>query len=201
MLVASWAQLAGTIFLGLVGLWLAYNYRRQMRLKLAKRQVDAYISLWKLIALAAHTRTTPLEKTEREKLYDEMTRWYHDEANGIFVSMSTRDLFLTYQSNLVCPINEIKPWILADQLNSMPEADADRRRGCISIRHATLLRNQLKNDLVLHPGFAIYYKNRSEDREFLKTCGLSPWRRPWRTYQLRTRNVKLSVCVCGMCPP
>ena len=40
MLDATWAQLGGTIFLGMVGLWLAYNYRRQVRLKLADRQVE-----------------------------------------------------------------------------------------------------------------------------------------------------------------
>ena len=54
---AIWAQLTGTIFLGLVGLWLAHNYRRQIRLKLAERQVDAYVSLWKLTAIATPSPT------------------------------------------------------------------------------------------------------------------------------------------------
>lgn len=60
MLDATWAQLGGTIFLGMVGLWLAYNYRRQVRLKLADRQVDAYMALWQITAIAAHTRISPL---------------------------------------------------------------------------------------------------------------------------------------------
>jgi hypothetical protein len=108
MLDANWTQFGGTIFLGLVGLWLAYNYRRQVRLKLADRQVDAYMSLWKITAIAAHTRTTPLDQAERQKLYDEMTRWYHESANGIFVSVRTRNLFLGYQHNLICSTNDMR---------------------------------------------------------------------------------------------
>jgi ABC-type transport system substrate-binding protein len=100
MLNVDWAELGGTIFLGLVGLWLSYNYRRQVRIKLADRQVDAYMSLWKITAIAAHTRTTPLDQAERQTLYNEMTRWYHDDANGIFISVRTRNLFLAFQHNL-----------------------------------------------------------------------------------------------------
>jgi hypothetical protein len=66
MLDANWVQLGTTIFLGLVGLWLAYNYRRQVRLKLADRQVDAYMALWKITATAAHTRKTPLDDAEQQ---------------------------------------------------------------------------------------------------------------------------------------
>lgn len=201
MLDANWAQLGGTVFLGVVGLWLAYNYRRQVRLKLADRQVDAYMDLWKITAIAAHTRTTPLDHGERQKLYSEMTRWYHDDANGIFVSMRTRNLFLAYQQDLMCSIDDMQPKILADQLCAMSVDDAERRRGCISLRHAILLRNQMKDDLVLHSGFVISYRNRSDDRAFLRSCGLSPWRHPWHSYHLKLRNVRTSICVCGMCPP
>jgi hypothetical protein len=38
-----WGQAIGTVFLGFVGLWLAQNIRRQLRIKLAERQVDAYV--------------------------------------------------------------------------------------------------------------------------------------------------------------
>jgi hypothetical protein len=96
MFDATMAQLGGTLFLGLVGLWLAYNYRRQVRLKLADRQLDAYMALWRITAIAAHTRTTLLDQAEQEKLHREMTRWYHDDAYGIFISMRSRNLSLAY---------------------------------------------------------------------------------------------------------
>lgn len=78
----SWGQAAGAILLGLVGLWLANNYRRQIRLKLAERQVDSYIRLWKLTALATPDRTEPLDHVERQKLYDEMVRWYFEDGDA-----------------------------------------------------------------------------------------------------------------------
>ena len=164
------------------------------------RQLDAYMSLWKITAIAAHTRSTPLDGTEQRKLYDEMTRWYHDNANGILISMRARNLFLAYQHNLICSIDDLIPRYLADQLSAMPIVDAESRRGCINCRHANLLRNQMKDDLVLHSAFVIYYKNRSDDRAFLRSCGLSPWRHPWRSYRLSWRNAKMSICVCGLCP-
>ncbi len=86
MLDANLAQSGATIFLGVVGLWLAYNYRRQVRLKLADWQVDAYMTLWKISAVAAHTRTTPLDQAERQKLYNEMER-----ANGNRTRMTSSE--------------------------------------------------------------------------------------------------------------
>jgi hypothetical protein len=78
----SWIQVAGTVFVGLAGLWLAHNYRRQVRLKLADRQADSYLSLWKLTAVATPERTAPLDKVECHELRDRMNRWYHDvDAN------------------------------------------------------------------------------------------------------------------------
>jgi hypothetical protein len=196
-----WAQLAGTVFLGIVGLWLAHNYRRQIRLKLAERQVDAYTDLWKLTALATPDRQSPLDRAERQKLSDEMARWYHADGNGILVSVRTRDLFLGYKSNLVCPTSEIKPTALAKRLATLPEADAERCRGCVSKRQASILRSQLKNDLVLHIGFAGYRNLRSEDRAFLRSCGLPQWRRPWRSHFFWARGVTSpNPCVCGTCP-
>jgi hypothetical protein len=135
-----WAQLAGTVFLGIIGLWLAHNYRRQIRLKLAERQLDAYTDLWTLTALATPDRKSPLDRAERQNMHDEMARWYHADGNGILVSVRTRDLFLGYKSNLVCPIGQIKPAALAERLSTLPEAEAERRRGCISNRQASLLR-------------------------------------------------------------
>ena len=34
MSIVTWGQVVPTLFLGLVGLWLAHNYRRQVRLSL-----------------------------------------------------------------------------------------------------------------------------------------------------------------------
>ena len=197
----SWIQAASTIFLGLVGLWLAQNYRRQVRLKLADRQADSYLCLWKLTALATPERTTPLSDVECQELRDRMNHWYHDDGNGIFMSPTTRDLFLGLRSNLVCPIGSMKPTVLGTELATLPKDEAERRRGCIVIRQASLLRTQLKNDVSMHFGLATYSDLRPEDRAFLRSCGISTWRRPWRS-KLFGPSVppRHHACLCDMCP-
>jgi hypothetical protein len=199
MINATWIEAAGTIFVGLVGLWLAHNYRRQVRLKLAERQVDSYLALWRLTASATPTRKTPLDGNECQQLYAEMSRWYYD-GNGMFLSVATRNLFLGLRSNLVCPISSIKPPSLAAEMMVLPEAKAERRRGCVAIRQASLLRTQLKTDVSMHFGFAYYSDLRPDDRLFLRSCGLSTLRQPWRRQIFHpSGRAAPNPCVCGEC--
>jgi hypothetical protein len=198
---ADWVQLFGTVFVGLAGLWLAHNYRRQIRIKLAERQVDSYLQLWTLTAVATPERTTPLDEDERRKLYDDMLRWYFADGFGIFASAPTRDLFVGVRSNLVCPVDSVVPAELARQLAAMGDADADRRRGCVTIRQASLLRAQLKTDLTMHFGFGYYSRLRPDDKAFLRSCGIALWRRPWRARLFRrSGRAGPNPCVCGLCP-
>ena len=201
VLTVRWVQAAATVLLGLVGLWLANNYRRQIRLKLVERQVDSYMRLWTITAPATPDRATPLDQSERQELYEAMIRWYFVDGDGIFASAATRDLFVAVRSNLVCPVESIKPKILAGELSALPQADVERRRGCVSNRQASLLRAQLKADLALHFAFDYYSDLRPDDRAFLKDCGLSLWRRPWRRHLLGSSGRAASnPCVCGLCP-
>jgi hypothetical protein len=201
MPIANWSQVAGTIFLGLVGLWLAHNYRRQIRLKLAERQVDAYMRLWTLTAPASPERPTPPDRDERQKLADGINRWYFDEGAGIFVSAPTRDLLVGVLRNLTCPVGALRPAVLARDLAGLPDAEAERRRGCAIVRQMSLLRTQLKTDLAMHLGFSYYNDLQPDDRALLRSCGLSPWRGPWRPRLFRpSQRANTSSCVCGSCP-
>lgn len=208
---ATWAQVAGTVFVGVVGLWLAHNYRRQVGLKLAERRIDAYIKLWTLLAVATPVRTTPLDPAERTQIHDDMNHWYFTDGNGLYMSTPSRDLFMAVQANLTCPIPNIRPVTLAARLATMADADAERQLGCIGIRHISLLRTQLKADVNLHIGVNFYRKLRWIDRDLLRSCGLSPWRPPWRRRlvgirgrvprRLRTPGAVADSCVCGFCGP
>ena len=143
---------------------------------------------------------------------DDMLRWYYDEGNALFLSTAARDLFMAVQSNLTCPVELIRPPTLAAELAALSEAAAERRRGCVCIRHLLLLRIQLKADLNLNLGRAYYNSPHSIDRDFLLSCGLSLWRRPWRgrywfepgrvPRRLRSaRGLFTGFCACGICPP
>jgi hypothetical protein len=129
-----------------------------------------------------------------------MSRWYYD-GNGMFLSVATRNLFLGLRSNLTCPISSMKPSSLAAELITMTEAEAERRRGCVTIRQASLLRTQLKTDVNMHFGFSHYSDLRPDDRLFLRSCGLSTLRQPWRRRLFRpSGRAAPNPCVCGNCP-
>ena len=70
------------------------------------------------------------------------------------------------------------------------------------IRQVSLLRTQLKFDLDLHFGFNYYSALRADDRAFLKSCGLSSLRKPWRQSAFRSSGrAGPNPCVCGSCRP
>jgi len=197
---AGWAQVVSTVFVGLAGLWLAQSYRRQVRLKLAERQVDAYTRLWTLTAPASPERTCPLSPDDLRTLREGMSRWYFVDGDGIFASAATRDLYVAVRSNLTCPIAELRPPVLARELACLPPDEAERRRGCAVIRQMSLLRTQLKTDLALHFGFRYYSRLRPDDVALLRSCGLAPWRGPWRSGGLRRApRAAANPCVCGGC--
>jgi hypothetical protein len=146
--------------------------------------------------VASPSRTTPLGDAERHALHKDLDRWYFDDGNGIFMPRLTRNMFVTVQHNLSCPVESIRP----EAPTASAAVDPERRRGCICIRQLSLLRTQLKIDLSLHFGFSHLSHIHPGDREFLRTCGISPWRRPWRK-QLFRASVRMapSSCVCGTC--
>jgi hypothetical protein len=138
--------------------------------------------LWSLTAVATPEHTAPLDQKTRHQLYDEMVQWYFADANGVFLSAASRNIFVAVRSNLVRPITALQPKALAEELSRLDVDDAERRRGCVCIRQASLLRTQLKADLAMHMGFDHF----SELRPFLRSCGLSLWRQPWRPRLLRS---------------
>jgi len=54
-------ELVATIAIALIGLYATHSFRRQQRLKIADRRVDAYRKLWGLMLVARPLRTHPPE--------------------------------------------------------------------------------------------------------------------------------------------
>jgi hypothetical protein len=135
-----------------------------------------------------HPRLSGLGRWRRELEYSQ-------------TQQALRNLMVGVRSNLVCPIASIRPALLADELARLPEPEAERRRGCVLIRQASLLRTQLKADLNMHFGFHYYSDLRPDDRAFLRSCGLSPWRMPWRRRLFGPSGRSgPNPCVCSGCP-
>lgn len=200
MTVAEWAQISTTAILGVIGLWVAHNYRRQARIALANRQLEAFMQLWRLTDIALPDRPTPLSPQERRQLSEVMIRWYFTDGYGIFLPPSTRDLFAAVEFNLRCDPAVVKPPSLARQLASLSSEEAERRRGCVSVRQLALLRAALKEDVAIHFGNVYMRRLRTDDRALLRACGISPLRRPWRRSPFDFgRVVDRDPCVCGVC--
>ncbi|WP_426502813.1 hypothetical protein ACPPVO_34935 [Dactylosporangium sp. McL0621] len=141
-----------------------------------------------------------MSRDERGELYEAMMRWYFADGDGIFASAATRDLFVAVRTNLTGPVASLRPTVLAAELASLPDDRAERRRGCLAIRQASLLRMQLKADLSLHFGFRYYSTLRADERALLRECGIPPWRRPWRrALREPARRGAPNPCVCGLC--
>jgi hypothetical protein len=198
----GWAQALGTVFLGLVALWFANSYYRQVRLQLVERQLDAYVRLWRITETANPDRTIPLDTAERAQLYERLVKWYFEEGDGVFLSARARDLYVGVRTNLICPIEQFQPASVAGAMATLAPADADRRRGCVSVRQFSLLRTQIKGDLSIHRGYWYFRGLRADDRAFLRSCGLSVWRRPWRPrLRIPPRKPRPNPCLCGLCTP
>ena len=104
-----------TVLVTLVGLWLAHNYYRQMKLKLSQTRLEAYSRLWEITGIAAPTRLDGwgddgyLRLYERRDLWAAMTDWYYGKGGGMLLTDITKDVFLNVKHNLVCESSALRP--------------------------------------------------------------------------------------------
>jgi hypothetical protein len=169
------AQLIVTALLTAVGLHLAHSYRRQQRLRIAERRLEAYSSLVALMEVARPTRIKrvnvdregPLTRWEAKKLYQELTHWYFG-SGGLLLPDATKRLYLEVKTRL------------GDYAVGTGPSEEDGKR---CMKEIGLLRNQLRIDLDIysHP----YLESPDEARRtLLRDAKIDPdgWGvPPWRT--------------------
>jgi hypothetical protein len=140
------AQLAGTLIVGLVGLYLVHSHRRQTRVRLAEARRSAYSQLWEATGLAAPTRLDGhgtaglLTPDERRRLYQRLTSWYYREGNGMLLESTTRQLYLNAKYNLTCETAQLRPSGLMDLLpetnDAGPETGVPGHPATVVVAHA-----------------------------------------------------------------
>ena len=152
---------AASLVVTVVGLWLAYNYSRQMGLKLSETRLKAYSRLWEISGVAAPTRLDGwgddgyLQLDERRDLWAAMTDWYYANGAGMLLTATTRDVYLSVKHNLICESSDVRPAGLAGRIQAQlglptgQELD-ETVRGTLAIRLISLLRTQLKSDLAIY---------------------------------------------------
>jgi hypothetical protein len=177
-------QLLATLFLGLIGFYLAHNLRRQLMLRITDKRLEAYASLWSLTEVASPTRLKepnprPLDRTEREQLFKELTSWYYKDGNGMLLGKNTRNLYLGVKDNLICPLDEFQPKSVRQRLCALhAQPRIEKERGKLAIHQLSLLRTRMKADLAVY-GQPYFVTLSDEDIAFLEYCQERLWRRPW----------------------
>lgn len=176
------AQFVVTTLVALIGLYLAHSYRRQQRLRIAERRLDAYGALWKLMEVARPTRIAAdasvdrahgaLTRNEAVSLYKSMTHWYFGSANGLLLPDATKRLYLEVKSRL---------GEYAEGRDSAAEEQGKRRMTEIG-----LLRAQMRLDLDIYSEPYLSSsnpKNKELERKLLEAAkidsrgwGVPPWR-------------------------
>jgi hypothetical protein len=180
--VAGWIDIAVTVLLGVVGLYLANSIRRQIQARVAEKRFDSYGKLWAELKVASPLRRVtgegPLSQDERHTLYGKLTDWYYDSGNGMLLSQETRNIYLAAKENLICEVDALKPASLQKQVQASD--DPDTIRGWASIRQFSLLRTAMRGDIAIYT--SPWGQNLAEaDKEFLDACGVDLNREPWRS--------------------
>lgn len=190
------ATLVITSLLTGAGLYFANAVRRRTKQAVEERRLDAYLSLWPVLRVAAATRNEgswaggPLTERERKDLFDATTDWYfgteESKANGPFLTARARRVYFKAKKNLICPANEIEPESNREEVrrSSMGEEAA---RGEMSIRQYSMVRWVMRFDIQLHT--EPYEQELSDhDLDFLEACKVEWDRRPLRGWVKKSED-------------
>jgi hypothetical protein len=177
------ATLVVTTLLTGAGLYFAHALRRRLKQEVAERRLDAYLSLWPVLRVAASTRSEgewaggPLTHRERQELWDATTDWYYgkDDAKpyGPFLTGRARRVYFKAKRNLLCPVDEIEPESNREYVKRSAEGE-EAARGSLSIRQFAVVRWVMRFDIQLHTDPYLQTLNEL-DLAFLESCGID-WR-------------------------
>lgn len=171
----------------LIGAYLAYSHRRQIKMHVAEKRLAAYERLWDKMSFASPVRLTkwnaqPLTREECEDLFNSFVAWYYDNGNGMFMDDRTRSVYLCVKDNLICNLKYYKPPSLREKLEKLSPEEQERARGYLSIRQLSLLRNRMKADLDVY-GLPYHIDLNEDDRALLDYCGEDLSSKPWDSHQ------------------
>jgi hypothetical protein len=159
------------------GFFVALNFSKDFRLRLAERRLSAYERLWALMR-SASPYSEPLNEEGRRRLYDSFTDWYFCNGDGILLDHSSRSLYFGAKDNLVCQVENLTPKKSRQRLEQLDGADLEQQRGLLAQRQLSLLRAKLRADLTVY-GQPYGHRLDDEDREFLEHYGVDIRRKPW----------------------
>lgn len=78
-----------------------------IRQKTAEARAAAYLSLWQLTAEIDAIDRSPLTPGRVEQLLNEITEWYYEKGNGLYLSHPATQLFLEARKTLKKPSPDV----------------------------------------------------------------------------------------------
>jgi hypothetical protein len=195
------SEALATIFLGLVGLWIGNNYRRQMRSALTHQASESYARLWELTSVADPISGRPLTGEQMKRLACDMSEWYFRDGNGMYLPTSTRRLFFALVENLDGQLDRFTPVVSRERMRGQSGDELEFMRGCVCKRQVSLLRTQLKNDMAVYYSVATFNFLRDDEHALLAASGIRPrfTALPLAIFMGPSRH-HLSLCLCRRCP-
>jgi hypothetical protein len=189
------ATLVVTTLLTGAGLYYGQALRRRTKQQVEERRLDAYLSLWPVLRVAASTRSEgewaggPLTSGERQELFDATTDWYygtdHTKTYGPFLTGRARGVYFLAKRNLLCPVDEIQPESTRDYVKRSPEGE-EVARGKRSIREFAIVRWVMRFDVQLHTD--PYLQSFDDlDLDFLDSCDIDWRNEPFSKWVRRER--------------
>lgn len=194
--IAQWAQVGTTLLLGIVGFYIANSYRRQVKVKLAEKLLEAYSDLWSITDVSFVNSAEPvlMSRTQMADLTERMGQWYFDDGNGILMSNASRIVFFVAYNNMRFHHSQAEPAILRARLNALSGETAEQALSCACSRQLSRLRSQMKSDLGVYQGSRHLRDSRREDRQLFAMAGVRIGPPRW------TRHGDQG-CYCGHCEP
>jgi hypothetical protein len=195
--LTNFIQASATLVLGVIGLRLAHNYRRQIRAALVLRTAEAFARLWALTGNGQLAVDGYMDELARKSTAAGMRNWYFEAGDGLYLSAANRTLFFKVLEGLE-DSGSINPRSNKERLARLTAIDRDRSLGCICWRQLSLLRTQLKSDLAVYDEETSFALLRADEKELLGECAI---REP-RMYLRRRRSTRLTMsrCTCSSCP-
>jgi hypothetical protein len=156
---------------------IARNISRDVQIKLAERRLAAYERLWALMRTAS-PYSPALDETARKELHGQLTDWYYAHGDGMLLPRITGEVYLQAKDNLRRCHHDVIPSVASQRLTGLDAEEANRQHGMLAQRQLSLLRTQLKSDLVIY-GRPYGSPLNDEDRAFLAACGVDLNVKPW----------------------
>lgn len=96
----------------LVGYWINRRLERDkanegIRQKIAEARAAAYLSLWQLTAEIDAIDGSLLTSQRADQLLNQVTAWYYQQGNGLYLSHPATQLFLEARAMLKSPSPEV----------------------------------------------------------------------------------------------